>query len=229
MTHPYRLIPFPPVVLLTDPAPDEVVVDDSAPVDGYDRTLLDALDLGRTTGVWRAWRIDLAVDGTASATRVYLVESAQPAEELPALAERARQAIAASGHAAAVDVHQPETPLIPYRWTARANFALLWAAAPAMGFRHPDPDGAHEPLDGDEMLDALAYLEGAPLVTDTMHTDGTWIWPAAATDRLRRLGALPDPAFAAHIRDAGRDPAPVGAVTLHRALADLVRTRVAPR
>jgi hypothetical protein len=229
MTQPSWLIPFPPAVLLTDPAPGRVVVDDSGPVDGYDRTLLDALDLGRTIGVWRAWRIDLAADGTASATRVYLVESAQSTEELPALAERARQAVAATGHAAVVDVQQPETPLIPYQWTTRANLALIWAAAPVTGFRHADPDGAHEPLDGDEMLDALAYLEGAPLVTDTIHTDGTWIWPATTTDRLRRLGALADPAFAAHIRDAGRDPAPVGAVTLHRALADLVRTQVAPR
>jgi hypothetical protein len=193
MTQPSRLIPFPPAVLLTDPAPGPVVVDDSGPVDGYDRTLLDALDLGRTTGVWRAWRIDLAADRTASATRVYLVESAQPAEELPALAERARQAVAATGHAAAVEVHRPETPLIPYRWTARANFALIWAAAPATGFRRAEPDGAYELLDGDEMLDALADPEGAPLVTDTMYTDGSWIWPATTTDRLRRLAHSPIP------------------------------------
>jgi hypothetical protein len=117
----------------------------------------------------------------------------------------------------------------PYRWTARANLALIWAATPAPGFRLADPDGPDEPLDGGEMLDALTYLEGASPVTDTMHTDGTWIWPATTTDRLRRLGVLADPDFAAHLRDAGRNPAPVGAVVLHRALAHLVRGQQAPR
>ena len=224
-------IPFPPadLPLYTTDAPQ--VVDETAGglVDDLDRALLDGLDLERTAGVWRCWRITAGPGDTATAVRVYLVEALLSDDRLPAVADRGQQALAAAGHPALVEVYRPGLPLPAYQWAARSRSALIWAPRPADKVRLvaslPAP---FLPLDDDEILPFVTYLLSAPALTAQLRTDGAWVWPDELADRVLEDGALADPDLLRHLRRRRIEPQPPpDAVAAHRALAALIRGGVA--
>jgi hypothetical protein len=225
-------IAFPPADLPHYGTAGPLVVDetDGGVVDDLDDALLGTLDLERTAGVWRCWRITAGAGDTASATRVYLVEADLPDDELPGVADRGHRALAAAGHAAPVEVYRPGLPLPAYQWTARSQAALIWAPTPPGEVRMA-ADGPDElPLEPDEIALVVTYLRSAPALVDGLYTDGGWIWPASVADRLVEDGTLTDAGLLAHLREDDREPRrDVGAVAVHRALAALVRLGGVPR
>ncbi|WP_433794786.1 hypothetical protein [Actinoplanes sp. CA-252034] len=222
-------IPFPPADLPYYTMSAPTVVDETAGgvVDDLDHALLDVLDLRRTTGVWRCWRITVGPGDEASAVRVYLVETMESVEELPTVAVRGQRALAAAGHAAPVEVFQPGLPLPSYQWAARSRAALIWAPWPAGEVRLATDGPASVPVDDDDVLPLVTYLRSAPAVVPGLHTDGEWVWPASAADRVLEEAALTDPDLLSHLRSRLREPHdPADAVAVHRALASLVRAGV---
>ncbi|SDT56474.1 hypothetical protein [Actinoplanes derwentensis] len=224
-------IPFPPADLPYYRVSSPPVVDETAGgvVDDLDQALLEVLDLRRTTGVWRSWRLDLGPGDEASAVRVYLVETMESFDELPAVAVQGQRALAAAGHAALVEVFQPGLPLPAYQWAARSRSALIWAPWPPGEVRLAADGTASAPVDDDEILPFVTYLRSAPAVLSGLHTDGEWVWPATVADRLLAEAALADPGLLNHLRSRVGEPhAPADAVAVHRALASLVRAGAMP-
>ncbi|BCJ52714.1 hypothetical protein Asp14428_41890 [Actinoplanes sp. NBRC 14428] len=197
-------------------------------VDGYDLAVLSALDLSATIGVWRGWRVSLHGD-SASSARVYVVETEAGAEDVPGIAGAVRSALLDEGDGSSrVEVYGPGTPLPPGSWAARAQSALIWAAAAPVDVRLADPGADAVPLDGDERAAVLGYLRAAAVIADppggpAIRTDGRWVWPETIADDLDRHGTVTDPDLLAHLRAAGVDPEAVDAVAAHRALAALQR------
>jgi hypothetical protein len=221
-------LPFPPADLPLYATSAPLVVDETVGglLDDLDRALLDVLDLLRTAGVWRCWRVTTGPGDTATAVRVYLVEALLPDDRLPAVADRGQRALAAAGHAAPVEVYRPDMPLPAYHWAARSRSALIWAPHPAGEVRlAASVADAPLPLDDDEILPIVTYLRSAPALTAQLRTDGAWVWPAELAGRVLEDGALADPDLLRHLRRRRIEPAsPPDAVAAHRALAALVRS-----
>ena len=232
-------IPIPPATLgaYGDNLPPRLLDSTGDPdgVDAYDQVVLGALNLTRTLGVWRSWRIDLDAGGNASAARIYVIEIDVPAPDLPIVTAGAQQALIDEGdQVSQVEVYRPFLPLPAYQWAARAGSALIWAPEPASELNIaavPEPeapaDPRHPALPGRELELALDYLRSAAELTAVtpgpgmLFTDGRWIWSQALTDHLERYGVLAEPALLDHLRTTWFTPGEVDAVAVHRALATL--------
>ncbi|MEV4703722.1 YrhB family protein [Actinoplanes sp. NPDC049316] len=233
MTSATYFIPVPPDTLSHYGGSVPALVDatgDRTAVDGYDLALLSALDLDQTIGVWRGWRVSLHGD-SASAARMYVVETEADAQSVPAVASAARAALLAEGDSSSqVEVYGPEVPLSEQAWAARAQSALIWAAAAPEEVRLAEVDGEATAVELDEheraaVLDylRLAVVVAAPPGGPAVHTDGRWVWPDTIADRLERHGTVTDSDLLAHVRAGGVTPDAVDAVAAHRALAALHR------
>ncbi|MEU3272208.1 TNT domain-containing protein [Saccharomonospora sp. NPDC006951] len=66
------------------------------------------------------------------------------------------------------------------------------------------------------------FVQGPANVPDAVHTDGTWIWPAAVPHYLRKYGVPPEADLLAHIRACEYRPAYVGSLARRTAEADVV-------
>ncbi|ASR38796.1 hypothetical protein BAY61_31610 [Prauserella marina] len=66
------------------------------------------------------------------------------------------------------------------------------------------------------------FVQGPPNVPDAVHTDGTWIWPAAVPHYLRKYGVPPEADLLDHIRACDYRPDYVESLLRRTAEADVV-------
>ena len=162
-------------------------------IDPADRACLDAVDRAALTeaesrpgitALWRAWRVPVSGARWPAPRRVFIVEvaaSAPDIPQLPVLTARIQAALATAGEPnPQVEVYRAGTRLPAYQSLACAHAALLWALEPATPIRLARVFDAvlpqqgpvlhdHHPVIEDlaEIARLLAYLRGVPALIST--------------------------------------------------------------
>ncbi|WP_406077932.1 hypothetical protein [Micromonospora sp. NBC_00858] len=181
---------FAPVLMSPSTAPPPLVLDLTAPgsdLDAADEAAVAALgQLPDAVALWRVWRSPHADRTDAGPVRVYLLETAADAAQLPGATAWLQQTLVAAGVSdPQVETYGPGVTLPAYQQAARGQAALLWAAeaprpvpiARVFDSYHPALGGQfaadHPTLSaGDEAARVLAYLDAGEVLLATTAREG---------------------------------------------------------
>lgn len=194
--------------------------------DAADRSLVQAIRV--LNGPQACW-----VTMRAATDRVYLVQAA-PQADLPAVTDAAQRALSVAEASPRVEVFAADAVLPQYHQDALLAADVLWWRSPqprvrvARTFDGCGPAGPRfDPqrelvVDPDEQLRLLEFLRGgevvliaqnrlpdvivgkADVVPADLHSDGRWVWSAAAAYYLQRYQLAPDSELVTHA--VGKQP-----------------------